>query len=170
MPASRRLARFNAQRHEPLRFAQSSTSGRAECGRDWTWLESPARRQEGSGAGTGACINHARPTLYRRFPVATRGVSTHTARRPRSSCRRECAQRSTEAPKSCGTASIRIMFVRCPRLSTAPRRTPMRRNPARSYAVKPATFHSSVSSSTLRSWSTLNAKSSTSRVASVPSP
>jgi hypothetical protein len=42
------------------------------------------------------------------------------------------AQRSTEAPKSAGTASMSTMSVGRPRLIRAPRRTPMRRKPARS--------------------------------------
>jgi transposase len=41
-------------------------------------------------------------------------------------------QRSTDAPKSCGTASIMTRSVGRPRLITAPRRTPTRRKPARS--------------------------------------
>jgi EmrB/QacA subfamily drug resistance transporter len=80
------------------------------------------------------------------------------------------AQRSTDTPKSSGIASMSTRSVGRPRLIFAPRRTPTRRKPARSYAVNPATFHSSASSSTLRSCNTLNAKSSTSRVASVPRP
>ena len=40
--------------------------------------------------------------------------------------------RSTDAPKSSGTASMSTMSVGCPRLIRAPRRTPMRRKPARS--------------------------------------
>jgi hypothetical protein len=44
--------------------------------------------------------------------------------------------------------------VGLPRLIAAPRRTPTRRKPARSYAVNPATFHSSVTSNTLRNCST----------------
>jgi hypothetical protein len=53
----------------------------------------------------------------------------------RSRCRASrppAAQRSTDAPKSSGTASISTTFVGRPRLILAPRRTPMRRKPARS--------------------------------------
>ena len=42
------------------------------------------------------------------------------------------AQRSVDAPKSSGTASMSTTSVGCPPVTLAPRRTPMRRKPARS--------------------------------------
>jgi hypothetical protein len=80
------------------------------------------------------------------------------------------AQRSTDAPRFSGTASMITMSVGRLRLITAPRRTRTWRKPARLYAVNPAMFHSGVSRSTLHGYSTLKAKASTSSVASVAKP
>jgi hypothetical protein len=54
-------------------------------------------------------------------------------RRDRPARRRRCrGQPSTEGPKSSGTASMSTTSVGVPRLIAAPRRTPIRRKPARS--------------------------------------